>query len=139
MKFLFFALLLINTSITEASTVKDKQPIQFSLSAGNLSQQRLNINQKLQQPEYSELTQQNRIELNNLLDFSVSEELTSNQAVVRQDKINNILRQAFAESKLICVFEKELGSNMKKKQCQTMAAKRRAFENTQLNGVGVKQ
>ncbi len=139
MKFFFFAILLINTSVIHATSVSDKQPIQFSLSVGNLSQQRLNINQKLQQPEYSELNQQNLIELNKSLDLLINQELTSNEVMTRQDQVNSILKQTFADSKLICRFENEIGSNMKKKQCQTMAAKRRAFEKTQLDGVNVKQ
>jgi hypothetical protein len=139
MKFYFFTSLLIFSSICSAAASNDKQPIQLSIAAGNLSQQRLEINQKLSLPNYSELSQDNRVELNQLLDSLVADQLLGSEAIIGQDKINNILKQTFADSKLVCKLEAEIGSNMKKKVCQTVAAKRRAYEQTQIDGVNVKQ
>lgn len=139
MKFYFFAIVLLSTSLCSYAASNDKQPIQLSIAAGNLSQQRLDINQKLSLPSYTELSQDNRVKLNQLLDSLVADQLLSSEAIIGQDKVNNILKQSFADSKLICKLEAEIGSNMKKKVCQTAAAKRRAYDKSQIDGVNVKQ
>ena len=139
MKFYIFAFLLLSSSICSIAASNDKQPIQLSIAAGNVFQQRLEINQKLSLPKYSELSQDNRVELNQLLDSLVANPLLGNEAIIKQDKVNNILKKSFADSKLICKLEAEIGSNMKKKVCQTAAAKRRAYDKSQIDGVNVKQ
>ncbi len=137
MKFYFLAVLLLSTSISSFATSNDKQPIQLSIAAGNLPQQRLEINQKLALPIYSEFSQDDRVELNQLLDSLVNDQLLGNESVIKQDKVNAILKRSFADSKLICKLEAEIGSNMKKKVCQTVASKRRAYEKTQKDSIYV--
>ena len=139
MKFYFFAFLLLSNALCSIAASNDKQAIQLSIAAGNISQQRLEINQKLSLSTYAELSQENRVELNQLLDSLLDDSLLGNVAIIKQDKVNNILKQSFADSKLSCKLVAEIGSNMKKKVCQTVAAKRRAYDRSQIDGVNVQQ
>ena len=139
MKFYFFAFLLLSNSLGSIAASNDKQAIQLSIAAGNVSQQRLEINQKLSLSAYAELSQENRVELNQLLDSLLDDSLLGNVAIIKQDKVNKILKQSFADSKLSCKLVAELGSNMKKKVCQTVAAKRRAYDRTQIDGINAQR
>ncbi len=131
MKILFFTSLLLMGSVACAGTPLDKQAIQLSVAAGNIPQQRLDINQKLTQQEYAELKAADRAVLNQELDSLESNALAGDDAVAAQNKVNGILAQAFADSKLVCTYEQALGSNMKKRQCMTVAAKKKSYDNTQ--------
>jgi hypothetical protein len=131
MKIVFFSSLLLMSSVAWAGTPLDKQAIQLSVAAGNIPQQRLDINQKITQQEYAELTAEDRVVLNQELDSLESNALAGNDAVAAQNKVNGILTRAFADSKLVCTYEQALGSNMKKRQCMTVAAKKKSYDNTQ--------
>lgn len=136
--FVIFSALLLASQIDVASA-RDASAVQLSLTAGNIAQQRLDINQKLTQVDYVEMTPDKRKVLDQSLDALEGGQLTSADALEAQNKVNEILKQAFADSKMVCTFEQPVGTNMKKKSCTTAGAKRRAYEKTQLDGVNVKQ
>ena len=50
-----------------------------------------------------------------------------------QEKINTILTQSHADSRLICRREKTVGSNFPTNNCMTVAERRRATENARTN------
>ena len=128
-KIVLIAVLLL-ASHTAVAASKETSPVQLSLAAGNISQQRLDINQKLTQVEYVELTNDNRLVLNQTLDSLESGQLAGSDALAAQEKVNGILTKAFNDSKMVCTFEQPLGSNMKKRTCMTAAAKKKAYDNS---------
>ena len=131
MKIMLFTSFFLISSMSLAGNSLDKQAIQLSVAAGNISQQRLDINKKLTQTEYVEFTAANSLILNKELDSLESNMLAGNEANAAQDKVNAILAQAFADSKLVCTYEQALGSNMRKRQCRTVAAKNKSYDNAQ--------
>ncbi|WNH47965.1 MULTISPECIES: hypothetical protein [Stenotrophomonas] len=50
-----------------------------------------------------------------------------------QEKINTILTQGHADSRLVCRREKTVGSNFPTNNCMTVAERRRATENARTN------
>jgi hypothetical protein len=57
--------------------------------------------------------------------FNELAEAEKTQLLSEQDVINKSLSRAASDSRLICKHEAEIGSNMKKRVCQTQAAKNR--------------
>ncbi len=119
------------SSLAYAGTTLDAEAIQLSLASGNVSMQRQQIEAKLGQVEYTELTKENRTALNEQFALLVGESVPSDAAMAAEIGINSILKQTFADSKLVCTYEKPLGSNMKKRNCMTVAARKRSYDATQ--------
>jgi hypothetical protein len=131
-RLLLLSLILISSTAYAGKTL-DTEAVQLSAAAGNIPQQRQQIETKLGQVEYSELTKESRNELN--LQFSALEILPagSQEAISAETRINAILKKAFSDSKLVCTYVQTIGTNMKQRQCMTTAAKKRQYENTQRN------
>lgn len=109
----------------------DREPVQLS-AAGDVSSQRELIEAKLVQPEYVELGKDGRAELNR--HFAALESNPGDAEAAAG--VNAILKKAFADSRLVCTFEQTLGSNMKKRQCMTAAARKRTYDTTQQTLMG---
>ena len=78
--------------------------------------------------EYSELADANRLELYRQLDAIEQNPSAAERNLASQKRANDILATGYADSRLICRQVKEIGSNMSKRSCMTVAAKRRAAE-----------
>lgn len=131
MKCLLVLSAVLLSSLAYAGTTLDAEAIQLSLASGNVSMQRQQIEAKLGQVEYTELTKENRTALNEQFALLVGESVPSDAAKAAEIRINSILKQTFADSKLVCTYEKPLGSNMKKRNCMTVAARKRSYDATQ--------
>jgi hypothetical protein len=132
MKRIIFISALLASSFAYAGTPLDTQAVQLNLESGNIPQQRQQIEAKLGQIEYTELTSQDRQTLNE--QFALLEASASGpNAKQAEGRINGILQKAFDDSKLFCTYDKPLGSNMKKRSCMTAAAKKRNYDATQRN------
>ena len=134
MKRLFLLSAVLVSSLAYAGKDLDREAIQLSVAAGNIPQQRQQIEAKLTQVEYAELTKQNRADLTAQFDLLGTSPLPADQGLAAQDRINGILKKTFADSKLVCTFETPLGSNKKQRTCMTVAAKARLYNNTQRSG-----
>jgi hypothetical protein len=115
---------------SDLAASRDTSAVQLSVAAGNVAQQRIDIERKLTQVEYTELDKDSRIALNQALDSLESGQLAGSDSLVAENKVNGILTKAFNDSKMVCTFEQPLGSNMKKRTCMTAAAKKKAYDNT---------
>jgi hypothetical protein len=133
MKHAFLISALLASSMAYAGSSLDGEAIQFSLAAGNVSMQRQQIEAKLTQVEYTELTKDSRISLNEQFALLESSAVSGASAKLAEERINGILKQTFADSKLVCSYEKPLGSNMMKRSCMTTLAKKRNYDATQRN------
>lgn len=133
MKRLFILSAVFLSSLVHAGKSLDSEAVQLSVAAGNIPQQRQQIEAKLTQVEYTELGNENRAALNEQFTLLEASPLPADQALAAQNRINGILKQAFADSKLVCTYEQPVGSNMKKRSCVTAAAKKRNFDSTQRN------
>ena len=102
--------------------------VQLKISASDLAAQRAAILKAVDTKEYSELTAKDREELVGLLQSLDGAAVSSADAPGTEQRVNEILARAFADSKLYCRQVKEMGSNMSKRSCMTMGAKRRAAE-----------
>ncbi len=67
---------------------------------------------------------------------SALEQTERQQVLAEQEAINKRLARAMADSRLVCERVQVIGSNMVKRTCTTVAAKKRQYELTQgaLNG-----
>lgn len=133
MKRLFLLSAVLVSSLAYASKDLDREAVQVSVAAGNIPQQRQQVEAKLTQVEYVELTKENRATLEAQFDILEASPLPADKGLAAQNQINGILKQTFADSKLVCTFEQPLGSNMKKRTCITAAAKKRNYDRTQRN------
>lgn len=117
-----------------------KQPVDVSLSFEN---QKRAIETELANGEtYSEIASKDRETVNEAL-RRISGALAGHDGVAGlsdaeksavfndQELINNILTQANADSRLVCVREKKVGSHRTTTQCATVADRRRAAEESQ--------
>ena len=131
MKRLVLLSTLLVSSLAYAGTTLDAEAIQLSLASGNDSMQRQQIEAKLGQLEYTELTKENRAALNEKFALLDGASVPSDAAKAAETRINSILKQTFAEIKAVCTYDKPLGSNMKKRSCMTVAARKRSYDATQ--------
>jgi hypothetical protein len=109
----------------------DTTPIQLSLFAGNINEQRKLIEAKVTQIEYTEMTPESRAALQKQLDIAVSNPPSAPEAKAAESEVNVILSRAFSDSKIVCHYERPTGSNMKTRICITAAAKKRLYDETQ--------
>lgn len=122
---------LLNVYQANASQEQDISAIQLSVAAGNVSEQRQLIETKITKIEYKEMKNEDRIELLSQLEAIDNGEISEDTIVVYQNNVNNILKLAFANSKMVCTREKLTGSNMPTRTCMTVAAKTRQHEKLQ--------
>lgn len=118
---------LIALALCSASQIAAAQ-VQLKLVGNDLPGQRAAILKAIDTKEYSELSAKDREELLGLLQSVDGASVVSDGASNVEQRVNEILGRAFADSKLYCRQIKEVGSNMSKRSCMTMGAKRRAAE-----------
>lgn len=129
-----FSILILVCSVAQAA---DKNAAAISISAGNLPQQIKTIESLLDGKDYSELSKENRTRLESQFDLLLSPDFDASTASDVESNINQLLHKAFADSKLVCVYEKPVGSNLKKRVCSTAAAKERSNEIVRRDGISV--
>lgn len=130
MKAVFLAsLLLLSATVSAAADA----PVQLDISKGDLASQRVAITKAINGDDYSEFGAAERTELSKLLDAIEQNPSASAQNLTNQARANELLSTAFADSKLVCRQVKEIGSNMAKRSCMTVAAKRRAAEKSKFD------
>jgi hypothetical protein len=130
MKAVFLAsLLLLSATVSAAADA----PVQLDISKGDLASQRVAITKAINGDDYSEFGAAERTELSKLLDAIEQNPSASAQNLTNQVRANELLSTAFADSKLVCRQVKEIGSNMAKRSCMTVAAKRRAAEKSKFD------
>ncbi len=117
-------LLLLSTTLSAASDA----PVQLDISKGDITGQRAAIMKAISGSEYSELADANRLEIYSQLDAIEQNPTAAERNLASQKRANDILATGYADSRLICRQVKEIGSNMSKRSCMTVAAKRRAAE-----------
>ncbi len=127
---LFFCSFLIS-GLVFAAQDSAKNAIQLSISDGNLESQQILIQSKLLEVDYAEMSLDNRKLVAVELDAIVSGAITGDAALKAQNNINELLVQAFSDSKIVCIREKKTGSNMPTRTCMTAAAKKRQHDKTQ--------
>ena len=131
MRSFFFALPLALLFTSSAFAGSAKEPVQLNIAAGNVPGQVQMIQKVIQEPEYVEMTAADKSNLNSQLAALQQGQLDSVATSEAQEQVNAILKKAFADSRIVCVFEKPLGSNLKKRTCTTVAAKKKQHQNTQ--------
>ena len=130
MKAVFLAsLLLLSATVSAAADA----PVRLDISKGDLASQRVAITKAINGNDYSEFGAAERTELSKLLDAIEQNPSASAQNLTNQVRANELLSTAFADSKLVCRQVKEIGSNMAKRSCMTVAAKRRAAEKSKFD------
>lgn len=130
------ALLLLSFSAISAGSAlageeHDKVAVQFSISAGNLEQQEQKILADMTDIEYKEMSNENRKHVRDHMAAIVDGTVTGSAAIAAQDKINKLLSEGFADSKIVCTRQKETGSVRITRVCMTQAAKKRQQEQAQ--------
>jgi len=131
MKRLVFVLMLSAGLIAQEAESADREPVQLS-ATGDITGQRKLIETKLSQPEYVELDKEGRAELDR--HFAALESNPGDAQAIAG--ANAVLKKVFADSRMVCTYEQALGSNMKKRQCMTAAARKRTYETTQQTLMG---
>lgn len=113
---------------------------QLALAEGDFAAQRAGIESELSDGKtYAELSAKDRAAVREALDRitqqlagvdSVEELDEPTKATVfnEQEKINTILTQARADSRLVCEHSRPTGSHRKVTRCQTVAERRRSME-----------
>lgn len=126
MKAIEFALLLSLLGSMQAHTAKgNNEAVQLDVSNTDLLAQIQNIERVLQMPEYIELTATDNSILESLMAALKQGSLDEAASLVAQNQVNAILKQTFADSRLVCTTEKAPNSHMRMRYCQTVAAKKR--------------
>ena len=82
------------------------------------------IERMIQMPEYIEMTVADKSVLNGQLDALKQGSLDVATSLKAREQVNAILKQAFADSRLVCTTEKAPNSNMRKRYCQTVNNKK---------------
>lgn len=131
------------------------QESQLALAEGDFAEQRAEIEEDLADGKtYAEINSRDRAEVREALD-RISRELEGVDSVAEladpakvtvfneQERINTILTQAKADSRLVCDHSRPTGSNRKVTKCQTVAERRRRMEADRdhlqrnvMNGIG---
>ena len=109
----------------------EKSAIQLNIAAGDISSQIDVIMEKIQQPQYVEMSKSDRAELTGSLTEIESGTLDAAAAASAQSEANKILSQAFADSRLVCTYYQVLGTRQRQKACMTVADKKAANVKTQ--------
>jgi hypothetical protein len=112
---------------------KNKSAIQLSIASGNLLVQSETIRREIAGSAYIEMSSNNRIVLNKLLDDIVDNTVDSSEKTKAERDINLILSNAFDDSILICRNESVMGTNRKQQICMTKAQKTGRYKDVQLD------
>ena len=134
-KTLFACLLALSPGLVFAA-----QEGQLALAEGDFAAQRAGIESDLAAGKtYAEISAQDRAAVREALDRITGElagidsieeldEPTKATVFNEQEKINTILTQARADSRLVCEHSRPTGSHRKVTRCQTVAERRRNME-----------
>ena len=115
------------------SQVSANIPVQLDIAKGDITAQRNTIDKAIVSDDYVEFVPAERAELTTIL-LEIGENPTAtDQNLLKQKRANEILVKAHTDSRMICRQVKEVGSNMSKRSCMTVAAKRRASEQAKMN------
>lgn len=128
---LFLSFSAIFAASAQAGEEHDKVAVQFSIPAGNLEQQEQKILADMADIEYKEMSNEDRKLVRDQMAAIVDGTLTGAAAIAAQEEINELLREGFADSKLVCVQHKETGSVRITRTCMTVAAKQRQHQHVQ--------
>ena len=129
LRVVFSVCFLFATNVYSAD--KDKEAIQLSITAGDITGQRKHIENNIVGSEYKEMDSEDRADLLIQLQAVDSGSLSVEEMTRYQNNINSILKTAYANSKLVCTREKPLGSQMAVKVCKTVAEKKNSEANSQ--------
>lgn len=110
-----------------------KSAPQLNVAAGNVSAQIDVLELAIKTDQFEELTGLDRANLASEFLFVEKENIAADEALKSQNTINEILLLGFENSKMVCKYERVMGSNMKHKQCETYAARNAKIKQTQLN------
>lgn len=134
------ALLLASLALALPAAAKQEEQPRLQLGAdatrAELAEQRARIEAALRTEAYSEFKRTDRTALAERLDAlegalpeqgALAELPAENQAWVgsEQEKLNALLDRAYADSRVTCVREEQIGSSMRKRVCATAAQRRR--------------
>ncbi len=119
----------------------DKKPYQLT-DDEPLQAQLQRVESTLESERYSEISPAAKLEVRGLLlrmrtalgdRTQISQMDPTAQVALYNDqsKVNQILSQAHADSRVVCRRERVIGSNMPQNQCMTVAERRRVTENAQ--------
>ena len=131
MKTTVFVLALFAIGICSASHAADKSAIQLNVANGDIAGQVDLIMKKIEQAQYVELSKKDRAELTGNLTEIESGSLDPASIATAQSEVNEILRKAFEDSKLVCTYYQVLGTRQRQKACMTVAEKKAAQVKTQ--------
>jgi hypothetical protein len=126
MKAIEFALLLSLLGSMQILAAKgNDEAVQLEASNTDLLAQIQIIERLLQMPEYIEITAADNSILESQLAALKQGSLDGAASLEARKQVNAILKQAFADSRLVCTTEKVPNSHMRMRYCQTVAAKKR--------------
>lgn len=131
MKIYFFLAVFIVSSFVSMANAADKPAaIQLNVAAGDVSKQIDAILEAAGTSEYIEMSKSDRAELSEKLSLIESETLDAAAVATTQKQVNEILTEAFADSRLVCSNREVLGTKFKEKTCMTVADKRAERDKT---------
>ena len=134
------ALLLASLALALPAAARQEEQPRLQLGAdatrAELAEQRARIEAALRTEAYAEFRRTDRTDLSERLDAleaalpeqgALAELPPESQARVgsEQEKLNKLLDRAYADSRVTCVREEQIGSSMRKRVCATAAQRRR--------------
>ncbi|WP_374473638.1 hypothetical protein [Arenimonas sp.] len=137
------ALLLASLALALPVAAKQEEQPRLQLGAdatrAELAEQRARIEAALRTEAYAEFRRTDRTDLSERLDAleaalpeqgALAELPPENQAWVgsEQEKLNKLLDRAYADSRVTCVRQEQIGSSMRKRVCTTAAQRRRSSD-----------
>ncbi|HBD18700.1 MAG TPA: hypothetical protein DC063_00395 [Arenimonas sp.] len=137
------ALLIASLALALPVAAKQEEQPRLQLDAGatraELAEQRARIEAAIRTDAYAEFKRTDRTALAERLDAlegalpeqgALAELPAERQAWVgsEQEKLNDLLDRAYADSRVTCVRQEQIGSSMRKKVCTTAAQRRRSSD-----------
>ncbi len=138
-----FSSILFATALLSAPFASAEVAIQLDLASKPFAPQKIAILQTVNNDEkYSEITVEKRSEVTQALDriagvlgddtpLSSLDASARQKALSDQQLINIALEQAKQDSRMVCMKENVIGSNLPKRVCRTAAAQKRLYAETQ--------
>ncbi len=118
-------LLSLVASVPVLAESGNSEALQLDVTNADLLPQVQMIEYMIQMPEYIEIAAVDKSILKGQLAALQQGELDATASLKAQEQVNAILKQAFADSRLVCTVEKAPNSNLKKRYCQTVGAKKK--------------
>ncbi len=138
-----FSSILFATALVLSPLAFADDAIQLDLAGKPFAAQKLVVLHTVNNDEkYSEITVEKRNEVTKALDrineiladdkpLSSVDANARQQALADQQLINKALEQAKLDSRMVCMKENVIGSNLPKRVCRTAAAQKRLYAETQ--------